>query len=344
VKRYDATTALAGISLSVAAGEFVSLLGPSGCGKTTLLRLVAGFVEPDGGDVVIAGRPMSGVPTAERNLGLVFQNYSLWPHMSVADNVAFGLDCRGVRGAERRSRVAECLELVRLGELAGRIPRELSGGQQQRVALARALAYRPTVLLLDEPLSALDRKLRQDLQQELRRLQREVGITTILVTHDQDEALALSNRIAVMNAGRIEQVATPEVVYAQPASEFVASFVGRANLIAGSVKIDSQGHSHFVADLGPSRSLGPGFFASQRLRAVVRPECIRLCEPDAPGALPAVVVDWTFTGASTAISVEVETGDLLVLSAPRVAAVAPEKAYGQIVGVIVDIADATLIV
>lgn len=295
-RRFGDTRAVDGVSLDVAQGEFVSLLGPSGCGKTTLLRLIAGFVEPDEGEIRIGNRPMKGVPPSKRNLGLVFQNYSLWPHMTVADNVAFGLDCRGVDRTERRARVAESLAMVQLDSMAGRYPRELSGGQQQRVALARALAYRPTLLLLDEPLSALDRKLREDLQGELRRLQRDLGVTTILVTHDQDEAIALSNRIAVMNAGCIEHVGMPEDVYSRPATAFVAEFVGRASLIDGQVTRRSDSTFFVVGDdltlrlPQVKRSLGPA-------RLLLRPEMISVAPLRDGDSCSMKVEEIVFAGA-----------------------------------------------
>ena len=299
-KRYGRTTAVDGLSLDLAKGEFVSLLGPSGCGKTTLLRLIAGFYEPDSGAILIEGRSMRGVPPAHRNLGLVFQNYSLWPHMTVAENVAFGLDCRGIKAAESKLRVADCLALVQLDLLAGRYPRELSGGQQQRVALARALAYRPTLLLLDEPLSALDRKLREDLQGELRRLQRELGVTTILVTHDQDEALALSNRIAVMNGGRIEHLGSPEAVYLTPATPFVAGFVGRAMLLDGSVQRNGAGLV-FVTEDGLTLTLSGSDRAPGPARLVLRPEMIEVSNAISGDRRQIIVEDIIFAGARRTI-------------------------------------------
>ena len=215
-KHFGAVQALRSLTLQVRKGELISLLGPSGCGKTTLLRIVAGFIAPDGGRVTIAGDDVSHVPTHKRNLGMVFQSYSLWPHMSVAENVAFGLASRGVAKDVQRQKVEHALELVELSDLSKRLPRELSGGQQQRVALARALVYEPEILLLDEPLSALDRKLRERMQRDLRQLQQRLGITTIFVTHDQEEALILSDRIAVMSDGEIVQIGSPREIYEHP--------------------------------------------------------------------------------------------------------------------------------
>jgi spermidine/putrescine ABC transporter ATP-binding subunit len=231
---YGRVSALRAVCLDVRPGEMLSLLGPSGCGKTTLLRTIAGFL-PHDGDVYIGTERATAVPPHRRNIGMVFQDYALFPHMTVAQNVAFGLRMRGVAPAEIAARVEEAIALVGLGGTADRFPRQLSGGQQQRVALARALVIRPSVLLLDEPLSALDKKLREDMEVELRQLQRRVGITTIFVTHDQEEALAISDRIAVMHGGEIVQLGTPESVYDWPRHPFVASFVGKANRLTGVV-------------------------------------------------------------------------------------------------------------
>jgi putative spermidine/putrescine transport system ATP-binding protein len=232
-KRFGSHVAVDSLSLQVEKGEFVSLLGPSGCGKTTTLQMIAGFVEPSGGAILLEGRDLLAVKPARRGLGIVFQSYALFPHMTVAENVSFGLEMQKVAAAERASRVAETLALVGLANFAGRFPRQLSGGQQQRVALARALVIRPQILLLDEPLSNLDAKLREEMQIELRQIQRTVGTTTILVTHDQAEAMALSDRIVVMNHGKAEQVGPPHEVYERPASAFVAGFLGKTNLVNG---------------------------------------------------------------------------------------------------------------
>ena len=228
-KRYGATIAVAGIDLEVREGEFMTLLGPSGCGKTTTLGLIAGFFPPTAGEILLGGRPVAGLPPFKRDIGVVFQDYALFPHMTAGENVAFGLRMRNLEATETSKRVREALELVQLGALAERRPLELSGGQRQRVALARALVIRPAVLLLDEPLSNLDLKLREEMRVEIAGLQRRLGITTVFVTHDQGEALVMSDRIAVMNAGRIEQVGTPAEIYERPASRFVAEFIGRMN-------------------------------------------------------------------------------------------------------------------
>ena len=232
-KAFGTYKAVDGLTLGVEKGEFVSLLGPSGCGKTTTLQMIAGFVEPSAGAIRLGAKDLLAVKPAKRGLGIVFQSYALFPHMTVAENVGFGLEMQGVAAAERTTRVGETLDLVGLGAFAARFPRQLSGGQQQRVALARALVIRPQILLLDEPLSNLDAKLREGMQIELRQIQRTVGTTTILVTHDQAEAMALSDRIVVMNQGKAEQIAPPHEAYEKPATAFVANFLGKTNLVNG---------------------------------------------------------------------------------------------------------------
>jgi putative spermidine/putrescine transport system ATP-binding protein len=240
-RHFGAVRALDLVSLEVREGEFFSLLGPSGSGKTTCLRLVAGFDEPTSGSIELHGRSVVGVPPYDRDVNTVFQDYALFPHMTVAENVAYGLRVKRVRGADRKERVRQALELVRLPSVGGRRPAELSGGQRQRVALARALVNRPRVLLLDEPLGALDLKLRQEMQTELRALQRQVGITFLYVTHDQEEALSMSDRLAVFREGRIEQVGTPAEVYESPGSMFVAGFLGHSNRLSGDLARAASG-------------------------------------------------------------------------------------------------------
>ena len=308
-KRYGEAAAVDGISLSVERGEFVSLLGPSGCGKTTTLQMIAGFVEPTSGAVSMDGRDLLAVPAARRGLGVVFQNYALFPHMTVADNIAFGLEMRNVGRAEREQRVAETLALVGLAQLALRHPAQLSGGQQQRVALARALVIRPGLLLLDEPLSNLDAKLREEMQIELRRIQRTVGITTLMVTHDQAEALALSDRVVVMHAGRIEQDAMPFEAYEHPTTGFVCDFLGKANLF-GVERLDGG-----RAVIGPLQLTLPDALAG-RLRAgdrvLVRPEKIAFGEAG-PSALQGRVTSRVFQGNHWLYQFDTPLGAVLVI-------------------------------
>src|SRR5215468_11118545 len=273
-KHYGAVRALDDVSLAFEDGEFFGLLGPSGSGKTTLLRAIAGFVEPDSGDIRFDERPVRDVAVHRREIGMVFQNYALFPHMSVFDNVAFGLSVRRLAAAEIKARVTEILGLVRLAGYEQRRPRQLSGGQQQRVALARALVTRPRVLLLDEPLGALDKRLRQQMQIELRQIQREVGITTIFVTHDQEEALTLSDRIAIFNDGKVIQVGAPHAVYERPSSAFAASFLGDANFFTGRVSAEAgrieTDSGRRIATLD---ALPP---AGARITVAVRPEKMML--------------------------------------------------------------------
>jgi spermidine/putrescine ABC transporter ATP-binding subunit len=276
VKRYGATRALDGVSLAVAPGEFFTLLGPSGCGKTTTLRSVAGFVVPDVGEVAINGATVTGVPPHLRRVGMVFQHYALFPHRTVAQNVGFGLRMQRVAKPEINRLVDEALALVQLPGHGARYPGQLSGGEQQRVALARALVTRPSVLLLDEPLGALDKKLRDHMKIELKRLQREVGITTIYVTHDQEEALTMSDRIAVMHRGRVEQVATPRGLYETPATAFVAGFIGNINLLSG------RAASSNTVECGSARLAVSGAApAGATVAVALRPERVRL-DPSGP--------------------------------------------------------------
>jgi len=326
-KAFGPVVAVDDVSLDAAPGEFVALLGPSGCGKSTLLRMVAGLVEPDGGEIVLAGEDITRVAVHRRNLGLVFQSYALFPHMTVFENVAFGLRRRGVGPPELGPRVERMLELVRLGPLGARYPRELSGGQQQRVALARALVTEPRVLLLDEPLSNLDALLRDEMRVELKRLQERLGITMIFVTHDQAEALVLSDRVVVMEAGRVEQIGRPEEVYRRPATAFVARFLGRANFLAGTVA--ESGPTGIVVALDGDRFQvvavpRSGLGAGQRVHAVIRQEAIRL-EPAEGAALrpnnfAATVVFHAFAGQTHHYVIQLADGRELEVATPGAAA------------------------
>jgi spermidine/putrescine transport system ATP-binding protein len=317
-KRFDAMTAVDNVSLAIEPGEFVALLGPSGCGKTTCLRMIAGFEQPDEGEVFISGTPVAGMPAHRRDVNTVFQNYSLFPHMTVLDNVAFGPRSKGVDKATARAQAQDMLDIVRLGDFGSRKPSQMSGGQQQRVALARALVNKPSALLLDEPLAALDLKLRQAMQLELKRIQREVGITFIFVTHDQEEALTMSDRIAVMSQGRIEQVGTPEQIYTQPASIFVAGFIGSANLLPATVT--GMNGDRVVARVGgggavvESPCFDRSFVAGQKVTVMLRPERIALEEREVSGQVGiwSTVTNQVFHGASSDVHVRTEDGTELV--------------------------------
>jgi putative spermidine/putrescine transport system ATP-binding protein len=304
VKDYGTgTRALDAISLDVRPGEFVALLGPSGCGKTTALRAISGLETIDSGHVRIDGKDVEAVAVHRRDIGMVFQSYSLFPHMTVAQNIAFGLQMRKVSRAESARRVQEALDLVGLGHLGERFAHQLSGGQQQRVALARALVTRPRVLLLDEPLSALDAKVRVQLRDEIRRIQQETGITAVFVTHDQEEALAVADRVAVMNAGSIEQIGTPEDLYLRPATEFVAAFVGLSNRLEGVLE-----HGR-VSVAGQDLVALPSAVQDGPVIAFVRPEDVLL----AAAGLPAIVISTSFLGAQRRTVVQLETGPALTV-------------------------------
>jgi spermidine/putrescine transport system ATP-binding protein len=313
--RGEVVTAVAGIDLAIAEGEFFSLLGPSGCGKTTTMRMIAGFEEPTQGRVKLRGADVTGIPPNKRDVNMVFQSYALFPHMSVFENVAFGLRRKRVAKAEITRRVGDMLEIVDLAGRGQRRPRELSGGQQQRVALARALVTNPRALLLDEPLGALDLKLRQAMQVELKRIQREVGITFVYVTHDQNEALTMSDRIAVMNDGRIEQLGAPREIYEHPATRFVAGFIGTSNLLAGTVSRIEGGRAviepgegeRIIVPLRPGVAAGPG----SQLELTVRPEKIELSAAPPRGdgcALRGTVTEVVYLGTSTNFTVATTTG------------------------------------
>jgi spermidine/putrescine ABC transporter ATP-binding subunit len=299
-RTFGDVTAVDAVSLSIAENEFFALLGPSGCGKTTLLRSIAGFEQPDRGAILLGGRDLLGLPPHRRPVNLMFQSYALFPHMSVERNVAYGLERERLPKVEVRRRVGEVLETVGLTALAKRRPKQLSGGQRQRVALARAIVKRPRLLLLDEPLSALDRKVRGEMQLELKRLQHEVGITFVVVTHDQEEAMSMADRIAVMADGRVQQVATPLDLYRRPANRFVADFIGTSNLLPGRVDGD-----RFLSDeLGPlpASPRGPAVATGH---LVVRPEDVQVRQGDGVGAVRGEVADVQFKGGSSQVAVDV---------------------------------------
>jgi putative spermidine/putrescine transport system ATP-binding protein len=285
--RYAGHVAVDDVTLDIAGGELVALLGPSGCGKTTLLRIVAGLIQQTEGQVVVAGAPIDALPPRLRPVGIVFQSYALFPHMTVLENVGYGLAARGMAAAARRPEAMRMLDLVQLGHLAGRMPRALSGGQQQRVALARALAVAPSILLLDEPFAALDKNLRLDMQIEIKRIQRLAGTTTILVTHDQEEALSMADRVAVLSAGRLEQFAAPTEVYDRPASLFVNTFVGQSNVMPGTM-LDAGGAVRLDAG-GVVAARPNGAAPGSRVVVCLRPEHLRFADADAPAGIPATL-------------------------------------------------------
>lgn len=289
-RRYQDFVAVEDTNLTVGEAEFISLLGPSGCGKTTTLQMIAGFIEPTTGQVLLQGRDLTGIDAHRRGLGVVFQSYALFPHMTVAENVSFGLEMRKVASHARRKQVADALELVGLGAYGARYPREMSGGQQQRVALARALVIHPPVLLLDEPLSNLDARLREDLQSELSRIQRSVGTTTLLVTHDQGEAMALSDRIVVMNQGRVEQIGRPEDLYDKPTNEFVARFLGNTNTFKAEVVVGDGGLQLALGEMTLPWTTG----SSGPITLTIRPEKVHLANEGLPGRVTRRVFQGSF--------------------------------------------------
>lgn len=316
---YGSVTALDRISMDIEPGEFLTLLGPSGSGKTTFLMILAGFVTPTRGRILDDGNDITARPAEKRNYGMVFQGYALFPHMTVADNVAFPLAVRKTPRSQRTRRVGDMLDLVGLAKLADKRPHELSGGQQQRVALARALVFEPRLLLLDEPFSALDKNLREQLQDEVRRLHRQSGTTFVFVTHDQSEALALSTRVAIFNHGQLEQVDSPNLVYNAPATRFVAEFLGRINIlpITDCARDGEYLRGRFEAEalVAPARELHSGSHAF----LAVRPEHMRLCTNKPNGganAVPVTVIDRTYKGASTLVALRSRSGVALTIPVP----------------------------
>ena len=312
-KKFIGITAVDNANIEIAANEFFAVLGPSGCGKTTLLRMLAGFETPTMGEILIDGVDVSTTAPNKRPVNMVFQSYAVFPHMTVLANVGYGLKVTGVPAAETRQRAEEALEMVQLAHLGERRPDQLSGGQRQRVALARALVKRPKVLLLDEPMSALDAKLREQMQLELTRLQEEVGITFVIVTHDQDEALSMADRIAVMQSGRVEQIASPELLYESPNSRFVADFIGKVNLLDGQVTgASDHGVTVEVAHFGKVTVPHSGH-AQGVVSLAVRPEKIRMTanRPDAGLLVQGRIVDWAYYGDTSHIRVQPASGPLM---------------------------------
>ncbi len=332
-KTYAGVAAVEGVDLDVRAGEFLTLLGPSGSGKTTTLSMIAGFTTPTSGQISLNGRDITAIPPHRRNMGMVFQNYSLFPHLSVGANVEFPLRQRGVGKAERRRRAMEALDAVELGHRADATPDQLSGGQQQRVALARALVFEPALLLMDEPFGALDRGLRERMQLEVRRIHQQLGVTILFVTHDQQEALTMSDRIAIFNQGRIEQLGTPEDLYDRPASHFVATFLGESTVLSG------EAHSGTLTlDTGHHVSLGDHSVTGPA-RLVLRPERLRIGSAETAGSsLGGRVRDVVYLGADRRVEIETDAGLVVV----RVSADVASPHSGDLVHVHWDPADAHL--
>jgi putative spermidine/putrescine transport system ATP-binding protein len=320
-KRYRDVDVVRDVDLDIGQGELVVLLGPSGCGKTTTLRMIAGLVQPTSGHVRIGGETVDHLPPRSRNIGMVFQDYALFPNMPVRENIAFGLQERGTARERVDARVAEMLALIRMQPFAERFPAELSGGQQQRVALARALAYQPRVLLMDEPLGALDQRLREDMQRELARIQRSLGITTVFVTHDQQEAMVLADRIVVMNAGRIEQVGTPEQLYANPHSLFIADFVGRTNRLPGEARECAEGIVRVALRNGRTIAARPAgcVRAGDPVVCTIRPESLRIAASHADerdNLMPATMRRRSFLGSTVDLAVEDGGGAEMLVKLP----------------------------
>ena len=332
-RRFGETKAVDNLSLRVEAGEFLSLLGPSGCGKTTTLRMLAGFEHPDAGDIRISGTSVLGVPPYKRDVNTVFQAYALFPHMSVAENVAYGLQQKRVPRAEVRVRVAEALDLVQMRSFADRKSTQLSGGQQQRIALARALVNKPSVLLLDEHLGALDRQLREEMQLELKLLQSQLGITFVFVTHDQGEALSMSDRIAVMREGRIEQHADADTIYSRPGSAYVAAFIGQQNFVAGTLTSDGKAVDTGIGALKAAR-IDPALKSGDAAQAAIRPEFVRVtpaAEPAPAGTQGAdgTLIGLAHLGESMQYLVQLDAGQSILSRRPT--ADAPSVAVGDAV-------------
>ncbi|MBL6455870.1 ABC transporter ATP-binding protein [Belnapia sp. T6] len=347
-KRYENFGAVRGVSIDIRSGEFLTLLGPSGSGKTTTLMMIAGFETPSAGDIAIDGRSVVALPPHRRNIGMVFQNYALFPHLTVAENIGFPLKQRGVPKPERARLVEEALELVRLPGYGARQPRQLSGGQQQRVALARAIVFKPRLLLMDEPLGALDKQLRESLQLEMRRLHADLGITFIYVTHDQEEALTMSDRIAVMNEGRVAQIGAPEELYDRPENRFVASFIGESNFLPATVRGREDGV--LVAECAGTlvRATCAGTPATgEAVTLATRPERLRFVDgawpaPPPANRMPVTVTEAVFVGERCRYLLRAEDGTALVLKEPSSAATRRREA-GERAEVAWSVADTILV-
>ncbi len=334
----QAVTALKDIHLEIRDQEFFTLLGPSGCGKTTLLRLIAGFEQPNQGEILLFGDHLEGLEPYQRPVNTVFQSYSLFPHMTISENIGFGLKMQGKQQSEITNTVGEMLELVKMSEYGERMPNQLSGGQQQRIALARALAPRPKVLLLDEPLSALDLKLRQAMRHELKRLQQDTGITFVFVTHDQEEAMSMSDRIAVMSQGKIQQLDAPEAIYETPCNEFVANFIGDVNLIQGRISelhpgklVCQWGDQQIVATSSVTRA---DFSSENRVQLAVRPEKLRIV-PQGEGHANARVLDSMYMGTDRYVTVACDHGDNLEIRVQNNEVTNVGHSEGDTVGVLI---------
>ncbi len=320
-KQFGEFTALHDVSLIVRKGEFLTLLGPTGCGKSTLLRIVAGFLSPTSGEVLIDGKVINDVPPNLRQVGLLFQNYALFPHMTVEQNVGFGLKVRGFSKAAVAAKLDAVLPMVGIDHLRKRYPTQISGGQQQRTALARTLAIEPRVLLLDEPLAALDRRLRLEMQVELKKLIAQLAITTICVSHDQDEALSMSDSIALMNSGKVEQFASPLELYDRPRTRFAANFLGNSNLLQGRLRDEIGGKSEFVS--GELCVLLPGAQARENATLLLRPEHLEIQREATPGCLPGAVVFVTHFGHSMHYEIKLDAGPAFTVSVPRLRDMVP---------------------
>jgi spermidine/putrescine ABC transporter ATP-binding subunit len=347
-KNFDRVGAVRGVSLDIRSGEFLTLLGPSGSGKTTTLMMIAGFETPSAGDIAIDGKSVIRMPPHRRNIGMVFQNYALFPHLTVAENIGFPLKQRGVDRAERAKLVDQALDLVQLPGYGKRTPRQLSGGQQQRVALARAIVFRPRLLLMDEPLGALDKQLRETLQLEMRRLHADLGITFIYVTHDQEEALTMSDRIAVMNDGRIAQIGRPEDLYDRPCNRFVASFIGESNFLPGIVR--GIENDVVIAECGGTmvRALAPTLpAAGDTVMLTTRPERIRFTDAERPATaahnrISVTVTEAVFAGERCRYILQAPGGNAMVLKEPSSAAIR-RRAVGETVEIAWSVADTIVV-